>query len=412
MRAEHVTAFLEFSRSLPPETTKAFCQMIWDFEAGKSIKNPYETTLAVQSQSKVRLALAEGDATAIARDESLNIHLTVSPSVLIQQGLELEDQQVQLAIDSKALGPSATEHRRSQIIERRSRLQRRITIWCQVQALYMPGVVGLRSAADESDAPSAETIKLFLPSAAISLITYDKKLAEYEWRLRYGLAFDCLAELRRHLLVLNTMYQSKDVYVRGQKHNTRSNTLIHGVQNRIKYVSNKYRASRMALAALSELLGKDDQWESTIRPLLDTDIRGLREGEDASSSEGRRQLSWIWSSQRTSDEELTQGMNEALRIEWCKARARAQRWQEECILLWEEMCRVIDFHRWQAGIWETRANEVSSPGARAYAWRQRHTRLMLVARSETHWAGVEQLLQSGEGKAVAGEHLVECNRRP
>lgn len=385
--------------------------MIWDFEAGKSSKNPYETTLAVESQSKVRLALAEEDAAAIARDESLNIHSTVSPSVLIHQGLELEDQQVRLVIDSKALGTSATEHQRSQVIKCCSRLQQRITIWCQVQALYMPGVVGLRSAADENDATSAETIKLLLPLMAISSITCDKKLAEYEWRLRYGLAFDCLAELRRHLLVLNTMYQSKDAYIRGQKHNTRSNALIHGVQSRIKYVSNKYRMGRTALTALSEFLGMDGQWESTIRPLLDTDIRGLREGEDASSSEGCRQLSWIWSSQRTSNEELTQGMNEALRIEWCKARARAQRWQEECILLWEEMRRVIDFHQWQAGIWEMRANEVTSPGARAYAWRQRHTRLMLVARAKTHWSDVEQQLQSGEGKAVAGEQLVECTRR-
>lgn len=179
------------------------------------------------------------------------------------------------------------------------------------------------------------------------------------------------------------MYQSKDSYIRGQKHNTRSNTLIHGVQSRIKYVTNKYRTGRVALTALSELLGKDGQWESTIQPLLDNDIRGLREGEDASSSEGRRQLSWIWSSQRTSDEELTQGMNEALRIEWCKARARAQRWQEECILLWEEMRRVVDFHQWQAGIWETRANEAASRGACAYFWRQRDARLMLVARCKT-----------------------------
>lgn len=51
-------------------------------------------------------------------------------------------------------------------------------------------------------------------------------------------------------------------------------------------------------------------WEHSLQPLLDTDIRSLREGEDATNSEGRRQLSWIWSTQRTSDAEITEGMNE------------------------------------------------------------------------------------------------------
>ncbi|KAF9486724.1 hypothetical protein BDN71DRAFT_1405771, partial [Pleurotus eryngii] len=252
-----------------------------------------------------------------------------------------------------------------------------------------------------------ETIKLLLPSNIITTTPCDSKLTVYEWRLCYGLAFDCLAELRRHLLVLNTMYQSKDSLICGQHHNTRSNTLIHGVQSRIKYISNKYCACRTALVALSQPLEKTGSWENIIWPLLDTDIRGLREGEDASSSEGRHQLSWIWSSQCTSDAELTEGMNEALQIEWCKARARAQQWQEECILLWEEMCRVIEFHKWQAQVWETRANEASTPGARAYALRQQQTKQDLISRCQDTWAGVEWLLQSGEGKAVAGEQLVE-----
>ncbi|KAL4259108.1 hypothetical protein AB1N83_010863 [Pleurotus pulmonarius] len=301
------------------------------------------------------------------------------------------------------------EQQRSQLIERRSRLQRRIIAWCQLQSLYMPGVLSLRDSAHENPSPLAESVHLFLPSAVIANNPCDKKLAGYEWRLCYGLAFDCLAELRRHLLVLNTMYQSKDQLIRGQHHNTRSNGLIQGVQTRIKYVSHKYRACRSALVSLSEPLRKGDEWESILRPLLDTDIRGLREGEDASSSsEGRRQLSWIWSSQRTNAAELTLGMNEALRIEWCKARARAQRWQEECILLWEEMRRVAEFHKWQAGVWKTRADEAGCGGARAYALRQQHTRIFLMEKCVTSWADVGQALNAGEAAAAAGEQLVEC----
>ncbi|KAF9500322.1 hypothetical protein BDN71DRAFT_1427562 [Pleurotus eryngii] len=133
------------------------------------------------------------------------------------------------------------------------------------------------------------------------------------------------------------MYQLKDFLICGQHHNMQSNMLIHRVQSCIKYISNKYHSCQSALIMLSQPLENTSDWENIIQPLLNTDIRGLRKGEDASSSEGHHQLSWIWSSQHTSDTKLTEGMNEALQIEWCKACTKAQQWQEECILLWEEM---------------------------------------------------------------------------
>lgn len=45
----------------------------------------------------------------------------------------------------------------------------------------------------------------------------------------------------------------------------------------------------------------------------------------------------------------------ALRIEFCRARARAHRWQEECILLREEMRRVEQFWAHAVKAWNERA---------------------------------------------------------
>lgn len=101
----------------------------------------------------------------------------------------------------------------------------------------------------------------------------------------------------------------------------------------------------------------------------------------------------------------------ALRIEWCKARARAHRWQEECILLAEEMRRVIQFHRWQANVWERRADDATSAGARAYAWRQHATRQTLIARCQQAWLSMAQFLAVGEGAVTVGEPLIECHTR-
>ncbi|KDQ31598.1 hypothetical protein PLEOSDRAFT_1036768, partial [Pleurotus ostreatus PC15] len=394
MRSEHVKAFQAFSEGLPKETVAGFSQLVWAWEADAKMTNPYEPALQTISQARIRLELAEEDAAAAEREAVGGIHDGVSPSVFIAQGLDLQDQQ------------------RTQIIERRNRLRRRILAWRGVQDLYMPGVTSLRASEAEADIHTdAESLKLYLPSEVADRLPV-RSIADYEWRLRYGQAFDSLGDLRRNLLVLSSMYQSKDRYSRGQFHNTRSVMLVKNVQTRVNAAASKYRTCRVALHALGTVLGKSG-WEQVLRPLLDADVRGLRDGEDASQSEGRRTLSWIWATERTNEAELTEGMNEvALRIEWCKSRARAQRWQEECILLSEEMRRVIQFHEWQAKKWEERALAATEEGPRAYAWRQEHTRQTLMMQCRSAWKDVPALMATGEGAVSVGAPLVECCSRP
>ncbi|KAF7423051.1 hypothetical protein PC9H_011215 [Pleurotus ostreatus] len=275
-----------------------------------------------------------------------------------------------------------------------------------IKSTLVEGVTSLRSNEVEGDTQvNAEDLILLLPSEVVNIVSVPSAAA-HEWRLRYGQAFDTLSDLRRNLLVLSSMYQSKDRYSRGQQHNTRSVMLVKNVQARVNAAVHKYRACRSALLALGRVLGQSD-WELILQPLADSDVRGLRDGQDAASSEGRRTLSWIWAAERTNDAELNEGMNEALRIEWCKTRARAQRWQEECVLLGEEMRRVLEFHRWQAKEWETRALGATTEGARAYAWRQEHTRQTLISMCKSTWKDLSSLIEVGEGAVAAGQPLVE-----
>ena len=50
----------------------------------------------------------------------------------------------------------------------------------------------------------------------------------------------------------------------------------------------------------------------------------------------------------------------ALEREWCRAQARAYRWQEECLLLNKEMHRVCTFFKWQASDWRQKAQELEN----------------------------------------------------
>ncbi|KAH8105654.1 hypothetical protein DFH11DRAFT_1464741, partial [Phellopilus nigrolimitatus] len=44
-----------------------------------------------------------------------------------------------------------------------------------------------------------------------------------------------------------------------------------------------------------------------------------------------------------------------IRVEWAKAQARAERWQEEITLVVEEMRRTLVYCDWKAGWWREQA---------------------------------------------------------
>ena len=54
---------------------------------------------------------------------------------------------------------------------------------------------------------------------------------------------------------------------------------------------------------------------------------------------------------RMSEEEL----NKSMRAEWAKTRACMSQWNEELLLVQEEMRRVLAYHKWKASWWHTRS---------------------------------------------------------
>ncbi|KAJ7016405.1 hypothetical protein C8F04DRAFT_1345269 [Mycena alexandri] len=72
-----------------------------------------------------------------------------------------------------------------------------------------------------------------------------------------------------------------------------------------------------------------------------------------------------------------QQLHESVRVEWSKAKARKERWEEEVDLLHEEMKRVLHFLQWCALWWETRqgtrkmvVSQQLAAGLQAYTARQ------------------------------------------
>lgn len=85
--------------------------------------------------------------------------------------------------------------------------------------------------------------------------------------------------------------------------------------------------------------------------------------------------------------------NEGLRVEWAKSLARAERWEEEIILLREEMRRILVFLDYQGQWWReqgslrTERDDVLSSGLRGYAEKQATIRRRLANEFASIWLG-------------------------
>ncbi|KAJ7437005.1 hypothetical protein FB451DRAFT_1193532 [Mycena latifolia] len=206
--------------------------------------------------------------------------------------------------------------------------------------------------------------KLWLPSKLASTPRAHVKdtHARYEFDLRIGQVHEALEELRRLLLVRTHQYKYKDTFVRGVAANTHANTSIKNVDERIRRTAAQYRVARLALSALAGML-KETNWKRELRILTLDDVRGWprstfsdpehksrkkrrktreeAEGATRKKAEEGRPASWIWLSQLSQEEDMEEGMTEALRIEWAKTRARAWRATEEVDLLEEEVTEAL-----------------------------------------------------------------------
>lgn len=85
--------------------------------------------------------------------------------------------------------------------------------------------------------------------------------------------------------------------------------------------------------------------------------------------------------------------NEGLRVEWAKSLARAERWEEEVLLLREEMRRTLVFLDYQGQWWRkqgslrTEHDNVLSSGLRGYAEKQATIRRRLANAFASIWLG-------------------------
>jgi len=257
----------------------------------------------------------------------------------------------------------------------------------------MPGALDTDTS-DPGSSPrvKAESIKLWLPS---QLDARDREsiclggVVNSEKELRFAQLEDALNDLRRARCIRYGLITFHKIQLtgEGQRTQTRSRAVVLTIYDRIAKCVRRYHAARGALLHLDPC----GDWKDLYLALTEDDNRGPgKEPEEMLGSDGRFTPSWIWRSSTTaiSPDEV----NKDMRMEWAQCAARADRWEEEVILLQEEMRRVVQFLEWRSSDWfakaDSRAGTVTPAvciGLSAYANKQGSVFRNLAVRFSQRW---------------------------
>ena len=293
-----------------------------------------------------------------------------------------------------------TSKQMADLEEKRTLLRNQIQRWRQAQLAYTPCVASLivQPPTDLAELPPmepAESMPLYLPSSLPQHLRELPELAtvlEKECRLRVAQADDALAEIRCHRRIISGLWQFKKINIdgTGNKASTRMRTLYNRFNFRTQRCAGCYRAARNALL----LLDPNGDWQSRLKDLKDNDIRGPGKNDNGSGN-GRFEPSWIWLVPRVHSApdmgDSEQVLDDNLQVEWAKVQARKQRWEEEVLLIQEEMRRVVLFYEWKAHWWQSQAHRRKDGdqsiihGVAAYAKKQAHLCECLAQSCITSW---------------------------
>ncbi|KAK0457575.1 uncharacterized protein EV420DRAFT_1643914 [Desarmillaria tabescens] len=448
----HSAVYAEFTATLPTQDVEKWMIAIeaWEKDPVGSI-NPFETTVAQLTTNKVRLTLAKEEAAEMAKivareaksketrgapaksgntraenthhgDDTTNMHEDesamaedatdkddeifrvrheIGPSTMILQGVELESDQLRLKHAYAGLGPHSMDQERAKVTEGLNRVRRRLEAWFEVQQVYMPAVVVLRAEWTKNQlATKAAAAEERAATGGGRKPRKKHRPVPSRWRkLLRPSTFPCFfRELQSAVFpaMANfwTMSSDCDRNITGQAMNTRAIATIKSVVANIDAAAARYRTLWADLGTLASAInGGKAGWDRQLRILEPGDVRAL-EDIAPGQTEGRRAMTWIWRVHRhETDAEETA---EALRIEWCKTRARAHRWREEVVLVLEEMKHVKAFFAWEARTWlERDTREDISEGECAYALRQADMRVRMREHCIERWKNVPTWLETG-----------------
>ncbi|KAJ7123325.1 hypothetical protein C8R46DRAFT_1238052 [Mycena filopes] len=380
-RTRQVDAFKEVNRTVPKELQTLWQAQIDTFVADHRETNPYALPKSgAPTESELQLSLKREEEEEI-RQGRARLHAT-SATAFLSAGIQLEDAQrrIRAEVAGRAL---VTADRASKLHDRRVAFKVKLAKFRKLQEVFTPGAI--RTLRVDHAADLSETPEVGCLGGVVAL----------EIRLRENQCHNALVQLRAHLHTKHHLIGFRNTQITGQVKATKARTLIAQVGERAQACSDKYT---QACGALTRLAGADFAPHFKVLKAADIALDGEEETSETAARKrlamagagkgarlprhvagtSKKVLSWIWTAAGALDDD-EKALHESLRVEWCRAKARKRRWEEEVLILREEMRRVLRYLEWQAAWWIARAaprSTVAAPlqaGLEAYARRQAHT---------------------------------------
>ncbi|KAJ7917013.1 hypothetical protein B0H13DRAFT_2231523 [Mycena leptocephala] len=382
-RELQVGTFKEINKTIKVEVREDWQAKIDGWVKERSGSNPYILSIRDgPTEADIRLQLRKEEEQD-ANNGSMPLHGT-SATAFLTAGLQMEESQRR--IKAELAGATLTVDREGKINEHRLTFLSKLRQFRDLQRIYTPGAIRAVLAKEakrneDTAAPKAEDVHLYLPSAlpaAERVNGCQPGLPDMEARLREAQCSDALVKLRSLLHSKGHLIAFRNENMTGQRKATRSQNLIARIDTQISQHHKKYNAARgedfaprfkkMETAHLT-LDAEEKESDSTSREKLAK--MGSGKGRPSRNAPSKHKvLSWIWTAAGVS-ENMDSDIHESLRVEWSRAKARKNRWEEEVNLLREEMRRTTT---WQV-LAEERVplDDLSAPtelGKAAYAAKQ------------------------------------------
>ncbi|KAI0324988.1 hypothetical protein GY45DRAFT_1438713 [Cubamyces sp. BRFM 1775] len=240
---------------------------------------------------------------------------------------------------------------------------------------FLPSGISSGELEEDEEGLLAET--LYLPSdfTAEERATYSlDKLADYELKIRVGLAFDQLEDVRMGVKYRAAHLEHKKKSVRTSKGNQLAEKEIQKADIRVRLLASKYNDNVAKIWTLQPPNTVKNSSPSTRlqRIDLDVDLAIANLVAPRSLGDSKKSGSWIWSvferpsTQRTRTGKTAESESSVDSAQWYRAKAGKDRADEEVNIRCADFRRTCAGYKTYAEMWR-QAAMVQSGGERAYA---------------------------------------------
>ncbi|KAJ3525420.1 hypothetical protein NMY22_g10585 [Coprinellus aureogranulatus] len=311
--------------------------------------------------SKLKKLPGRQDVELELRNDELASSAVPGISRWIVDAMEIEQDQLSIALDVKSLGDHATASQKLELVSRREAVSEKYNCLMEDAGKLFPHVLfeeleyrpTPRKA--KSSGNEENNVIVPLPSRLVGTLPDDlEHIRSLEIKLRVAEANDALTKIRETIAYKSYVYMEKIRPYKSKKYKTRGWTTLRDTDTQLKLHVKHYKNARRALLDLPadqpvltrfQDISKKEGHLKTVTAIAEPNAAG----------QSSAQTAWFWGVDVAGDSGKNAYMNDLHRVNWLRKKAFRDRWKEEIELLECEMVWIPNYFQYHGRQWRLRA---------------------------------------------------------